>query len=273
MQDLGRLLLFLALICAGSHGNRIINGKRAPEGSMQFMVSVQSENGHVCGGFLIREDFVVTAAHCDVNLTHVILGERNWKNSNAKKIKIINQCKLSNYKDPGLGYDIMLLKLARRAPIGDKIKTIPLAERNMNLEDHQECYVAGWGKTESSGVPVADLMVVSVSIINQEVCRNNWINLPANVICAGGYETNKGFCQGDSGGPLVCNGKAVGLVSFNRNYNCKYPDAPNVYTDIRGYDDWIKQILMEGTCPNGQGWIREITPHLRGSGIRDLQSP
>uniref|UniRef100_A0A3B3BUR9 Peptidase S1 domain-containing protein n=1 Tax=Oryzias melastigma TaxID=30732 RepID=A0A3B3BUR9_ORYME len=215
------------------HG--IINGKRAPEGSMQSMVSVQTKNGHVCGGFLIREDFVVTGAHCDVNLTHVILGEHNWKNSNAKKIKIISRYKNINYKHPGSGYDIMLLKVS--------------IQRNMNLEDHQECSVAGWGKTESSGVPVDDLMVASVSIINQTVCLNSWGGLPANVICAGGYNTNKGFCQGDSAGPLVCNGKAVGLVSFNKNYNCKYPDVPNVYTDIRRYLPWIKDILRGGMCP------------------------
>ncbi|XP_036069408.1 duodenase-1 isoform X2 [Oryzias melastigma] len=249
MQDLGRLLLFLALICAGSHVHGIINGELAPEGSMQFMVSVQNNNGHLCGGFLISEDFVVTTAHCDNDLTHVILREHNWKNSNAKKIKIMSRYKHNNYKQPGLGYDIMLLKLARKAPIGDNIKTIPLAERNMNLKDNQECSVAGWGKTESSGVPVDDLMVVNVSIINQQVCLNKWINLPANVICAGGYETNKGFCQGDSGAPLVCNGKAVGIVSFNKNFNCKYPDVPNVYTDIRGYLLWIKKILRGGMCP------------------------
>uniref|UniRef100_A0A3B3BUP9 Peptidase S1 domain-containing protein n=1 Tax=Oryzias melastigma TaxID=30732 RepID=A0A3B3BUP9_ORYME len=245
MQDLGRLLLFLALICAGSHVHGIINGKRAPEGSMQSMVSVQTKNGHVCGGFLIREDFVVTGAHCDVNLTHVILGEHNWKNSNAKKIKIISRYKNINYKHPGSGYDIMLLKVS----IHILFLKLDNIQRNMNLEDHQECSVAGWGKTESSGVPVDDLMVASVSIINQTVCLNSWGGLPANVICAGGYNTNKGFCQGDSAGPLVCNGKAVGLVSFNKNYNCKYPDVPNVYTDIRRYLPWIKDILRGGMCP------------------------
>ncbi|XP_024117788.2 beta-fibrinogenase brevinase-like, partial [Oryzias melastigma] len=164
----------------------------------------------------------------------------------------------------------MLLKLARRAPIGNNIETIPLVEGDMNLEDNQECSVAGWGLTESSNYPVDDLMVASVSIINKEVCLNSWGGLPDNVICAGGYETNKGFCQGDSAGPLVCNGKAVGLVSFNKHKNCRYPDVPNVYTDIREYVDWIKQILVEGTCPNGQGRMREIPPHSRESGIRDV---
>ncbi len=46
-------------------GSEIINGKKAPENLMLYMASVQNHKGHICGGFLIDEDFVVTAAHCD----------------------------------------------------------------------------------------------------------------------------------------------------------------------------------------------------------------
>uniref|UniRef100_A0A3Q3A369 Duodenase-1-like n=1 Tax=Kryptolebias marmoratus TaxID=37003 RepID=A0A3Q3A369_KRYMA len=177
----------------------IINGNKAPENSMQYMVSLQSKFGfHLCGGFLIREDVVVTAAHL---------------------------------------------------PLNNIIKTIPLPKPWIYLKDNQICSVAGWGKTLNSH-DVDDLQVVNVSIINPKVCQQQWNNeLPPNVICAGGYNTNKGFCQGDSGGPLVCDGKAVGVVSFNRNANCNYPDAPNVYTDISKYLPWINKFLMENKCP------------------------
>ncbi|KAK3533570.1 hypothetical protein QTP70_023431 [Hemibagrus guttatus] len=49
--------------------------------------------------------------------------------------------------------------------------------------------------------------------------------------------------KGDSGGPLVCNGVAVGIVSFNRENICQYPDVPNVYTEISAYADWIKKVI------------------------------
>uniref|UniRef100_A0A3P9IMB9 trypsin n=1 Tax=Oryzias latipes TaxID=8090 RepID=A0A3P9IMB9_ORYLA len=105
------MMQWLALL-PHSKKSEIVNGIEVPDGKMPYMVSLQNnKNGHVCGGFLISEDFVVTAAHCDNGLKHVILGRHNWKNSNVKKIEISNQCKHKNYSDVVNGYDIMLLKV------------------------------------------------------------------------------------------------------------------------------------------------------------------
>uniref|UniRef100_A0A3Q2CH77 Peptidase S1 domain-containing protein n=1 Tax=Cyprinodon variegatus TaxID=28743 RepID=A0A3Q2CH77_CYPVA len=240
------LLIFLPKTVYGSH---IINGEKAPANSMQYMVSVQSAGKHMCGGFLITEDFVVTAAHCGTPEPDVVvLGSHDLKSSNAEKIKIEKQCKHPDYRDVGFGNDIMLLKLSRKASVNNRVKTIRIPMYDIYLDDNQMCSVAGWGKTETNN-PSNDLRVVSVSIINKEVCNKEWqYRLPPNVICAGGYNTRKGFCQGDSGGPLVCNGIAVGVVSFNQAFKCDYPDVPNVYTDISKYRDWLKRTVENKMC-------------------------
>ncbi|XP_013860022.1 granzyme B [Austrofundulus limnaeus] len=235
-------------MCLGPvvHGFKIIKGEKAPENSMQFMVSIQDEHGvHQCGGFLIREDFVVTAAHCSEEKIHqILLGSHDLKGSNRKIIPIGETYKPKTYMSVKYGDDIMLIKLSPKASLSNSIKTIPLPTSEMNLNKPQTCYVAGWGKTLSNQFGVNELRVVNVSIIDPEICQSEWhYELPSNVICAGGYNTNKGFCQGDSGGPLVCEGKAVGVVSFNRALNCNYPDVPNVYTNVFRYLPWIKEIL------------------------------
>ena len=146
----------------------------------------------------------------------------------------------------------------------------------MNPQPNQLCHVAGWGVTET-GSDVNDLRLVGVSVVDQNVCRQQWYNihLPANIICAGGYKTLRGFCnvsfqsdffkfmntsysiitkyqdisifQGDSGGPLVCNGVAAGVVSFG-NHGCRDPRFPNVYTDVSKFLPWINQIVSQNGC-------------------------
>ncbi|XP_027146041.1 transmembrane protease serine 9 [Larimichthys crocea] len=249
MHTLHKLLLFHVLTSLGRDalGGKIINGKKAPENSMLYMVSLQNSRGqHLCGGFLISEDFVLTAAHCDGYriFAKVVLGTHNLKAHGIKK-SIVKWCKPESYKNVGQGNDIMLLKLSQKVQLDNSVQTIQLPTSGMNIRENEKCQVAGWGKTKTNGPGVDELRVMDVSTINKQVCEREWavLPLPDNVICAGGYETNKGFCQGDSGGPLVCNGKAVGIVSFNHLRNCTYPNFPNVYTDISKYLPWINTII------------------------------
>ncbi|XP_069007178.1 transmembrane protease serine 9 [Embiotoca jacksoni] len=245
MHGLHKFLLLHILTCLGriAHGSHIIGGSKAVENTMLYMASVQNNIGHVCGGFLITDEFVVTAAHCmHDEPTHVVLGTHNLKTQHDI-INIEKSFKPESFANVGLGNDIMLLKLSKKAKLGSKIQTIQLPAAEMNIKENETCSVAGWGKTRTHGSPVDDLRVVHVSVINKELCTSKWNGLPNNVICAGGYPANKGFCQGDSGGPLVCNDAAVGVVSFNRLSNCDYPDFPNIYTDISKYLPWIKSTI------------------------------
>ncbi|KAM6939317.1 chymotrypsin-like elastase family member 2A [Lycodopsis pacificus] len=235
MHPLHTFLLFPLLAYLGrSDGSEIINGELAPENSMLYMASVQNSKGrHLCGGFLISEDFVLTAAHCLLGITHVVLGTHHLKSVNDDNKISIETHKHESYKNEGSGNDIMLLKLSKKVSLNGRVQTIPLPTSGMNQQD--DCQVAGWGAIKTGGIAVAGLRVVNVSIINLEDCKKQWCNLgnlPANVTCAGGYGTKKGFCQ------------AVGVVSFNRAGNCNYPDVPNVYTDVSKYLPWINDILQ-----------------------------
>uniref|UniRef100_A0A3Q2D7Y5 Granzyme-like protein 1 n=1 Tax=Cyprinodon variegatus TaxID=28743 RepID=A0A3Q2D7Y5_CYPVA len=243
MHSLSTFLLFYILACLKIvHGADIIHGEKVRSDSMLYMVSVQNKWGHVCGGFLVSEDIVITAAHCKID--HVVLGTHNLRKWNISPLNITYMCKYPTYISAGFGDDLMILRLSGKAPLKKLVKTLPIPKDEIKLKEGEICSVAGWGKTESKDFIVDDMGVVNVSLLNPQLCRKIWgPGLPPKVICAGGYNTNKGFCQGDSGGPLVCKGMAVGVVSFNRHRNCKYPDVPNVYTDISKYLQWINKII------------------------------
>uniref|UniRef100_UPI003AABFCF2 granzyme B-like n=1 Tax=Centroberyx gerrardi TaxID=166262 RepID=UPI003AABFCF2 len=256
MCGLHTFLLIQVLTYLGQKalGSEIINGEKAQKKSLLYMASVQFNGTHKCGGFLVNKEFVVTAAHCDLKTNakmSVVLGTHDLKSVNEKTMRYdVVKCKHPSYVKFSSGNDIMLLKLSRKAKLSKTMKTIKLPSKDKIIKANTKCIVAGWGRTETKGTAVDDLRVVDVSTIDLKVCQREWdqFTLPANVICAGGYKTNKGSCQGDSGGPLVCNGKAVGIVSFNDKNKCDYPDVPNVYTQISKFLPWIKKILKKKAC-------------------------
>ncbi|XP_063748177.1 granzyme-like protein 1 [Eleginops maclovinus] len=246
LHALHRILLLHLLTTPGlpAFGSEIIKGEKVPVNQMLYMASVQNDkHDHFCGGFLINEDFVVTAAHCDkLNPTNVVLGTHDLKKIDETMRYNVKRCKHPSYNTVGEGSDIMLLKLSRKAQLNRRLKPISLPNSEIEIKNNQMCTVAGWGETSGGETDV--LQMVNVNILDRDVCNKQWNKkLPAGVICAGGYQTEKGFCQGDSGGPLVCNGKPAGVVSFNSKLGCRYPNLPNVYTDLSKYRRWIDDTM------------------------------
>ncbi|XP_071212412.1 uncharacterized protein [Salvelinus alpinus] len=244
------LILLQLLSSAGASESGIVGGKIVKPHSRTYMVSLQHRGYHVCGGMLIRKDFVLTSAHCLRNaypLT-VVLGAHDLK----KWTKSCQKIQVSHYHRHPLhenatqnSYDIMLLKLKTTARLTQYVTVVGLPKEDEHIPASPKCSVAGWGKTNSNNKQGSDvLMAVAVMVEDNSECKTVWqkyfdINQMMCTRTTGG----KGFCQGDSGGPLICNNKAQGIVAFNYAERCDDSQYPHVYMKIPFFMPWIKEVL------------------------------
>uniref|UniRef100_W5K0L9 Granzyme B-like n=1 Tax=Astyanax mexicanus TaxID=7994 RepID=W5K0L9_ASTMX len=221
----------------------IINGTEAKPHSRPYLVSVQIDGMHNCGGFLVSDLFVMTAGHCWKNgqVMTVVIGAHNLMDDSVDRIPV-----KFYHIYPGYTYlfnnDIMLLQLENPVQRGAVVDWISIPKTNDDIEANTICSIAGWGRTSSDGSQSDHLMEANVRIIDSRKCKKDWGHYysSVNMMCAG---SGHGFCQGDSGGPLVCNNVAVGIVSFFEAGNCDKPIVPNVYTKISQFLPWIKEVI------------------------------
>nr|XP_021325371.1 cathepsin G isoform X1 [Danio rerio] len=225
----------------------IVNGSVAKPHSRPYMVSVQLDGQHICGGFLITEEFVLTAAHCwngEENLT-VVVGAHDLRQSMASdRIEVESYIRHPSYNSKFIWNDIMVFKLKERVTQNSSVGWISISKKNEHVDANTLCSVAGWGLL-TNGTLSDCLMEANVYIISNTECKSKWGRhfSVSQMMCTRGHG---GSCRYDSGGPLVCGDTAVGITSFGDPHLCNSPKHPNVYTNISAYRPWIDGVIKMG---------------------------
>ncbi|OCT71202.1 hypothetical protein XELAEV_18034180mg, partial [Xenopus laevis] len=222
--------------------DKIIGGATCAKSSVPYIVSLNS-GYHFCGGSLITNQWVVSAAHCYKASIQVRLGEHNIALSEGTE-QFISSSKVirhSGYNSYTLDNDIMLIKLSSPASLNAAVNTVPLPSGCSAAGT--SCLISGWGNTLSNGSNYPDLLqCLNAPILTNAQCNSAYPGeITANMICVGFMEGGKDSCQGDSGGPVVCNGQLQGVVSWG--YGCAMRNYPGVYTKVCNYNAWIQNTI------------------------------
>ncbi|KAG6924136.1 mast cell proteinase-1 [Chelydra serpentina] len=245
------LLLPVAfLLPPGAQTGEIIGGREARPHSRPYMAFMETNLGPEstinCGGFLVREDFVLTAAHCDEEgsgdaSTFVILGahDLNQKERTQQQIRVRRKIPHEDFDGTTLENDIMLLQLERRAERTHAVKPISLAPANFLLQPEATCSVAGWGRTGVHMVRSSTkLQEVTLKTADDKQCQPFFDSFNrTSMLCVGNIKTKQSSFVGDSGGPLVCKGVAQGIVSHGKDSGL----PPAVYTRISAFIPWLRK--------------------------------
>ncbi|XP_008405445.1 granzyme G [Poecilia reticulata] len=235
------LMMVLLTLYNQGRTEKIIGGHEAEPHSRPYMAFIEKNLANnepsYCDGFLLNEDFVMTAAHCQANNYTVYLGVDNTKSLENDKIQdrtVEKAFPHENYKKNEFIDDIMLLKLSSKVVVNNFVKPIALANHD-DVTLPTSCIVSGWGQTHSNGRISDKLMETNVTLTENSICTE------LKLYCSNG---TAGPGKGDSGGPLVCgHGTAYGVVSFMYQYS---KDLSTVaYTKIPCYTDWITSTMKK----------------------------
>lgn len=239
----------------------IIGGREAQPGAWPWQVALlnrlepNSYLAQICGGTLIGEEWVLTAAHCvegaEASLIDVLVGAHRLSDSGTRIVpaQIISH---PGYDPTELDNDLTLIRLSM--PVTYTPISLFEAISGTTELDYMRATVIGWGAKNASFFELEypdALREVSLPLVSQEHCaRNLWYEtITENMICAG-YETlTMGACYGDSGGPLMvqkadASWSQVGIVSWGPS-GCIDAGRYDVFTRVSRYTEWIANCVAD----------------------------
>lgn len=229
------------------------------------MVSLQREKSnwfglnayyHSCGGSLISNSWIVTAAHCLYNRDEPLRAVGGTDNLNfmyrAQTRNAFQQIIHPNFDIATYDNDIALVKVDKPYNLESSFSHVGTVcvNRDMVLLPYDIATICGFGSRAFHEKTRSHLYETEIAIIDKNTCNKAFGGMITdNMICAGGMIANKrDACSGDSGGPITMDlgdGRMslIGVVSFGND--CAVQNFPGIYTKISNYYDWINNNIDE----------------------------
>ncbi|XP_029992705.1 ovochymase-2 [Sphaeramia orbicularis] len=216
------------------HFMRVVGGTESTYGRHPWLVSLRNKGFHFCGGSILSERWIITAAHCFSSLSKeflsgvkVVVGDFDLRVTDEEEqvfhIKTVWVHEKYQRTLP-MTYDVALLELDRHIHMGNHVQPICLPLPDDNTPPETSCIVGGWGRMREKGHLPSVLREVQLDLVDPSKCKrvlqtvkSSVLTLGPNgsqpamtVLCAGPERGGRDACQGDSGGPLVCPAGSAG---------------------------------------------------------------
>ena len=234
-------------------GHESVPGAWPWQAALIYAYSDNAYNGQFCGGSLIAEEWVLTAAHCIEYATaesiNVVLGRHQLSNDDeGERVAVEDIVVYPDYVSALYGGDLALIRLSE--PTTRTVISLDAATAGLVEERSLNATVIGWGATDNLGAGSDVLREVPLPFVSLETCRAAYYydDITDEMVCAGYAKGAKSACYGDSGGPLMIPNEGptgwtqVGIVSWGRG-GCSGFNNYNVYTRIASYTAWIQACI------------------------------
>ncbi|XP_010638818.1 coagulation factor IX [Fukomys damarensis] len=231
---------------------RVVGGKNAKPGQFPWQVLLNGDIEAFCGGSIVNEKWVITAAHClhpGIKI-EVVAGEYDIekKEDTEQRRNVIQIVPHHSYNASinKYSHDIALLELDKPLALNSYVTPICIANREYTntFLRFGSSYVSGWGRVFNKGRPASILQYLRVPFVDRATClRSTKFTIYNNMFCAGYSEGGKDSCQGDSGGPHVTEVEGTsfltGIISWGEE--CAMKGKYGIYTKVSRYVNWIKE--------------------------------
>jgi len=252
--------------------SKVVGGSTATYGQYPWQVRIERQRGirwdgsveweHHCGAVIIREYWLLSAAHCFVSCgrprpkssLRMIVGDhrKRVKDIDEEVFEVEDLTIHNNYSTYFKGNDIALIKIkpinGRGIVFSDFVQPACLPTGATPHADGTKCLISGWGVhyyySACNRSSPHTLQGAEIPLISHRNCQSIYgQRFNDGMLCAGYMEGGVDTCQGDSGGPFVCEIEGaytlLGLTSFG--FGCGEPDFPGIYTRVAHFIPWIEE--------------------------------